>query len=173
MRMLQFLCDHCAESPDGDASRELKHIWTALSIAAVTGQLEACERLVFMLDKCDSFPRDALASLKQALAAVTDSGFGWFCTSLLEQSICSDRDRADSLDSLLRDAVDADQLGTVKLLLNSGSNARSLDASLVIKAAHARGQIAIMDLLVSRGARLPSGINPGGHGLIAPALQHR
>jgi len=150
-------------------------MWSALSIAAVTGQLEACELLLSMLDKFGSFPRDALASLRQALVAVPDLGFVWFCTTLLEQSVCCNAGKGLVLElrllSLLRNAVDADQLEIVKLLLNSGANARALrNSSPMMKAAHARGQFAIFDLLVSRGARLPPGIiSPAGDSRTAPS----
>ena len=149
--MVRYVREQCDRIP-ADKLPTFSSACSAVLFATVRGKLEACEVLLPLLLKFDNFSAEVLAALERALTVSRSDEGVWFLTSLLEESICH-HSLATSfrLDILLTHAVEAGCLPMVRLLLNAGANPRERDTINALKTAHARGQHAMVDLLVDRG----------------------
>jgi len=150
--ILRLLCEHCPKT--SGTIDEIHAVVRALMTCAVSCRLEECEMLIELLHRLDQFPRDVLAMLTRALAAAPEDGCVWFVSSLLEYALL---DKVfDTIDSLLAIAAKSGRVRMVELLLSCGASARAAGMGKVLKTCHDLGHFAVIDLLVSWGARMPT-----------------
>jgi len=179
--LLRFLHERCFQELLPRRGR----VTFALLHAAVRGEQEQCEMLIPLMGKAPIIDSDtAILSLKRALAAAPSDGFAWFITTLLEQTAASDMfvgfnhdlwcdgEAAwawGGIDTVLSEAVSSGRLDLVKILVNFGAGVHEqaydfratsglrLDAAM--RTALDRGHLQVVEFLVSRGARMPTGVD--------------